>query len=108
MKKIVFSVMILGLWSCTKRVTCEGVLYSRHGIPIPNVSVYLNVYGSASSYPTSSRTSRTDKDGNFYFYELVNKKYPMELYCINDSGSVRKRLGKPADRTKIRENITLH
>ncbi len=91
--------MIIGLWSCTKRVTCEGTVYSRYGFPVKYAKVYFNVYGSASSYPTGSSGSSTDKDGKFNFSEMVNKKHPIELDVRSDSGSVRKWLGRPKDRT---------
>ncbi len=111
MKKMIFSLILVSfaLMSCTKRVTCEGILLSPHGVPMSNTKIYFNTYGSPSSYPTGSISFMTDAKGAFYFYENVNKKYPMELEVMHsDSGYVRKSLGKPADRTYIRENITLH
>jgi hypothetical protein len=105
--KVILGALLISLWSCTKQVTCEGIVYSRYGFPVSNADVYFNVYGSASSYPTGSSEYRTDKDGRFSFFVKVNKKYPMELEVRSDSGSVRKWLGRPASGTDFNLAITL-
>lgn len=108
MRKIIISALIIGLWSCTKKVTCDGVVYSRNGVVMPNTEVHFQVYGSASSYPSWSRTSITDANGRFYFNENVNKKHPMDLQISCDSGYVSKRLGKPRDQTDFHVILELH
>lgn len=108
MRKMILGVMIMGLWSCTKQVVCEGILYSRHNVPVPDEDVYFNVYGSASSYPTGGSVCKTDQNGRFYFSMKVRKKYPMELECRSDSGYVRKSLGTPKEGTEFHIALMLH
>jgi hypothetical protein len=105
---LVAIVLTAGLCSCTKRVTCEGVLVSGHGVPMPGERVYLYFYGTASSYPSGGTSCITDKDGRFYFNESIRKKFPMELNCRTDSGYVRKSLGKPRDQTEFHEVLIVH
>lgn len=110
MKKpaIIILIFTMLLVSCTKQVTCEGILYSPQGYLMPDETVYFHIYGSASSYPTGGTSCTTDKSGRFNFYLKVNKKHPMELECRTDSGYIRKSLGKPRDGTDFYEIIKLH
>jgi hypothetical protein len=106
--KVILAALIISLGSCTKRVTCEGVLYSPHGIPMPAETVNFNFYGTASSYPSGGTSCVTDKDGRFYFNLKVRKKFPMELTARTDSGYIEKNLGKPSDGTEFYEELTVH
>ena len=78
--------MAVGLWSCSKPVICEGVVYSKHHIPMPDTRVNFNVYGSASNYPTYFTQTTTDANGRFYFNVKVNNRHAADLECRNDSG----------------------
>lgn len=107
MRKLIICALIIGLWSCRKRVTCEGTVYSRNGFPVSGADVHLYVFGSASDTPTGGGERVTDKDGRFRFFIKVNKRHPMRLEVRSDSGSATIWLGRPKDETNFHLPVAL-
>jgi hypothetical protein len=99
MKKVKF---ILGVLACTillitncqKQTNCNGRVYSRHNVPVSGVTVKLNVFTTASSYPTYYKECTTDVNGYFFFSEKIRKKFAVSLECYCDSGFASAGWGK--------------
>ncbi|HWY12144.1 MAG TPA: carboxypeptidase-like regulatory domain-containing protein [Bacteroidia bacterium] len=91
MKKIKLIIKISALvlpllMSCTKPFNCSGTVYSSHGVPMPNVRVYLNIFTTSSDYPTLTNQCYTDANGFYVFSDKVRKKAYLTITCRCDSG----------------------
>ena len=81
---------MLSLISCNKTTQVEGTVYSTHHIPVPNARIILEVYTTASSYPTTTfEQKHTNYSGHYSFTFKANaifKRYEYRVYCQSDSG----------------------
>lgn len=88
--KLILAIFVICIIaSCIKHTNVEGVVYSKHNIPVPNTKINLAKYGM-SSYPVSKtyNIAVTDNNGAYHFSFTANKtqKYFYRVQCDNDSG----------------------
>lgn len=76
------------LTSCGKKTQVKGVVYSKHKIPVPDVSIILQQYKS-SNYPerTYTNIAFTNNNGEYTYNERLPDRFSNELECTCDSGS---------------------
>lgn len=92
MKTLTSIVIILCFISCGKSTQVEGTVYSKHNVPIPNTRINLQIYTTASSYPTTTKSqAETDNFGHYSFEFKANnisKRYRYKVSCsaTSDSG----------------------
>jgi hypothetical protein len=84
--------LTLLLTSCGKKTQVKGVVYSRHNIPVPNVSIDLDAYGSSSDPESSNKAIATTNSNGEYQFEFKGKKVHGKkvsyfAVCNSDSGS---------------------
>ena len=72
------------LFSCVKKVNSEGIVYSKTGHPVSNVTVTLYVYtsGMDEALPNPYHTT-TDANGHFMFSEIIAKNRSFGLDVTN-------------------------
>ena len=97
LKQAIVLISMVIMTSCAKPVNCNGTVYSQNNIPVAGVKVILNVYTTASSYPTYYKECVTDANGNYYFSETVRKKAYLAIECRCDSGYAQDAWGKWSD-----------
>lgn len=75
------------LSSCGKKTQVKGIVYSKHNIPVPKASIYLETY-KYSDYPTSTKpgVATTDNNGSYQFSFTGTKRNYYHVKCISDSG----------------------
>lgn len=80
---IIIAVFVSALLvGCVKKVESEGIVYSKNGTPLPNVTVSLSVYTSGKDAPTGNAYSTsTDDNGHFMFSENVSQNCSFGLGC---------------------------
>ena len=68
----------------------DGVVLSRHGIPMPNVQVGIDM-GKGGKDNGDPRFTMTDSDGRFLFNQRIGKREFIHFFDVvsNDSGSFR-------------------
>ncbi|MBA2613972.1 MAG: hypothetical protein H0U95_18560 [Bacteroidetes bacterium] len=78
--------------ACGKKTEVKGVVYSRHNIPMPNVSIILQQYKS-SDYPerTFKNVAVTNNIGEYTYNTKLPRRYSNELECKCDSGSAQRK-----------------
>lgn len=71
-----------------KQTQVKGIVYSKHNIPVPNASIYLETY-KTSSYPiTSTPDIATTNNSGFYQFSFdASKRNSYKVKCISDSGT---------------------
>jgi hypothetical protein len=98
MKRVVIICSVIVITNaCTKHLDCDGRVFSKHGIPVPNVIVTFNEYNTASNYPSYYKECRTDANGYFMFSVKTKKKAYVDLRCSCDSGTAITSCGRPHD-----------
>lgn len=89
---LVITISILCFVACGKTTQVEGTVYSKHNIPVPNSKIVLQIYTTASSYPTTTMSQEsTDNFGHYSFWfkaNNINKRYRYKIACYApyDSG----------------------
>jgi PBP1b-binding outer membrane lipoprotein LpoB len=80
---IILSALIV-FSSCIKKVNSEGIVYSKSGHRLSNVTVTLLVYtsGMDEALPNPYNTT-TDQNGHFMFSEIVAKNSSFGLDVTN-------------------------
>ncbi len=69
-----FLVTVILFIACTKKVNSEGIVYSKSGLRLPNVTVALFLYTSGKDEPLpNTYHTTTDENGYFMFSETVTK-----------------------------------
>ena len=88
MKKTSFLLFIsICLSGCLKKVTSEGVVYSKHGYIMPNIKVSISEFGPTfNSTPYKNYTTTTDDNGHFRFNFLASKNRAYGFSILCDSG----------------------
>lgn len=79
--------------SCIKRTQVEGVVYSKHGIPMPGAKISIHHY-KESSYPESTEweIATTNENGRYVIKTTTRKRGRFdEVFCNDrDSGACYK------------------
>ncbi len=84
MKNITIILSVLIISSCVKKVNSEGIVYSKSGQAVPNVTVTLFVYTSGKDAPLPNPYhSTTDEKGHFMFSEMIAKNRSFGLDVSN-------------------------
>lgn len=105
MKEIVYIIISMScLLSCQKKVTSEGVVYSKYNYPVPNVTVVLSEYTTGKDASLSGKSVTTDNNGKFIFNYLTAKNRYFSLDVLCDSGWSHK---QPLSREQLKY-IDLH
>lgn len=79
---IIAIIICISLISCVKKVESEGIVYSKNGTALPNVTVFLSVYTSGKDAPTGNAYSTTtDANGHFMFSKNISKDCSFGLGC---------------------------
>ena len=77
------------LLACGKNTQVKGIVYSKHNIPVPNVSVGWEEYRE-SNYPEkmTETSTKTNNKGEYVFsFSGGRKKFLYKVRCVCDSGS---------------------
>ena len=77
--------MTVTLTACTKKSLCQGKVYSKNNIAIPNIEVEIEVYNS--TVKTKSYKTNTDKNGHYLMAQSFQKDRTYKFKCQCDSGS---------------------
>lgn len=85
MKRIIIILLVItSLTACVKKVNSEGIVYSKSGDCLPNVTVTLFVYTTGMDEPLPNPYhATTDKNGHFMFSEIVAKNRSFGLDVAN-------------------------
>ena len=76
--------VIAAFTSCVKKVNSEGIVYSKMGQPVSNVTVTLYVYTSGKDTPLPNPYhATTDGNGHFMFSETIAKNRSFGLDVSN-------------------------
>ena len=83
-------VTLTGIFGCKKQVKFDGIVLSRHMIPMPNVGVSIAIWHDGSSHGANPLTGTTDKDGKFNISgKVAHNDYGGEVNVhTSDSGVV--------------------
>ena len=112
MKKIIILYLLLPLInSCGRGVKSEGIVYSPHGYPMPNIKVRMSEFGPLyNSTPYTGYNTTTDNNGHFSFdfATAKNRAFGFDILC--DSGYCYKGMsGSRLSREEIKHiNLQLY
>jgi hypothetical protein len=96
MRVLVSIVIVFCFAACNKSTQVEGTVYSKHHIPVPNARITLQIFTTASSYPTTTQSKTgTDEFGHYSFEfkaNTISKRYQYKVDCsATDSGHTYER-----------------
>jgi len=99
---LLFIVVILSV-SCGKKRIYSGTVYSRHHIPMPNVSVGLHFGHGGRDATDASDYVTTDVNGNFTHTRRLRKNHFLgNIYVMtSDSGDCYKKFNSQKDVTNV-------
>lgn len=85
---ISLSLTLLLAAACKKKPDCDGVVYSRNHVPVPNIPVMIGYSEGGKSQVVDYYHLTTNSGGHFSIDKKMPKKRNLEnIHITSDSGS---------------------
>lgn len=83
--------------NCSKKTEVSGIVYSKHGAPVPNGTIILAEADNAKAPSIDKTVTTTDNNGYYHFIFKNRLKKQYWVRCQSDSGLA---LGVPISNNK--------